>query len=66
MMMPRPIAASAAAMVITKTAKTCPARSPSWLRERDEVDVHGVEDQLEAHQHGDEVAPHHHADQAER
>ena len=35
------------------------------LREGDQVEVDGVEQQLERHQHGDEVAPHHDSDEAE-
>ncbi len=60
--MPSPTAASATASVITKIAKICPSTFCQYVREGDQVDVHGVEDQLDGHQNDHDVAAGQHAD----
>ena len=64
--MPRPTAASATASVITKIAKICPFTFCQIVRERDQVDVHRVQDQLDGHQNDDDVAAGEHADRADQ
>ncbi len=55
--MASPIAASAAATVSTRSANTCPTRSPRKVEKDDEVDIHGEQDQLDRHQNDDHVLP---------
>ncbi len=65
MMMPSPTAASAAASVMIKIAKTCPPTHAEQPRERHEINIHGVQNQLDAHQNDDDVAARDHADDAD-
>ena len=60
-MMARPTAASAAATVITKKAKTCPRHRPEEAGVGQERQVDGVQHQLDAHEDDDCVPAREHA-----
>ena len=70
--MPRPTAASAAASVITKIAKTWPCRAVGSMnslpvtREGDQIQIDGVQNQFDRHQDDDHVAAGEHADHAQQ
>ena len=64
--MPSPTAASATASVITKMAKIWPFTFCQRLRERDQVDVHGVQNQLDGHQNDHDIAAGQHAHRADQ
>ena len=62
----RPMAASPAAIVITKIEKTWPGQVREPPREGDQVQIDGVQHQLDRHQDRQEVAPHEHAEEPDR
>ncbi len=64
--MPRPTAASATATVITKIAKICLRDVAVMPGERDQVDVHRVEDQFDGHQNDHDVAAGEHAERSDQ